>query len=111
MEIIQHLSDLVNRKRFSLILNGINVCDLSFDEFGKHTIGLTNVDDVHKFCRVALAVIDDLPTGESLVGGAAGEFEIARYTLIEVLTTERATRDRAFGHDLLPTLRFGRMSL
>ena len=41
-------------------MNGINVCDLSFDEFGKHTIGLTNIDDVHKFCRVALAVIDDL---------------------------------------------------
>jgi hypothetical protein len=69
MDITQHLSDLVNSKRFSLILNGINVCDLSFDEFGKHTIGLTNIDDVHKFCRVALAVIDDLPTGESLVEG------------------------------------------
>jgi hypothetical protein len=70
MEIIQQqLSGLVNRKRFSLILNGINVCDLSFDEFGRHTISLTNIDDVHKFCRVALAVIDDLPTGESLIEG------------------------------------------
>ena len=29
-------------KKFSLILNGVNVCDLSLDEFGKHTIGLTN---------------------------------------------------------------------
>jgi hypothetical protein len=67
MEIIQQPSDLVNSKRFSLILNGVNVCDLSFDEYGKHTIGLTNINDVHKFCRVALAVIDDLPTGESLV--------------------------------------------
>ena len=67
MEIFQQPSDLVNRKRFSLILNGVNVCDLSFDEYGKHTIGLTNINDVHKFCRVALAVIDDLPTGESLV--------------------------------------------
>jgi hypothetical protein len=70
MEIIQQQpSGLVNRKRFSLILNGINVCDLSFDEFGRHTISLTNIDDVHKFCRVALAVIDDLPTGESLIEG------------------------------------------
>ena len=69
MEIIQHLSEMVNRKSFSLILNGVNVCDLSFDEFGKHSIGLTDMDDVHKFCRVALAVIDDLPTGESLVEG------------------------------------------
>jgi hypothetical protein len=67
MEIIQQPSDLVNSKRFSLVLNGVNVCDLSFDEYGKHTIGLTNINDVHKFCRVALAVIDDLPTGESLV--------------------------------------------
>jgi hypothetical protein len=67
MEIIQQPSDLVNSKRFSLILNGVNVCDLSFDEYGKHTIGLTNINDVHKFCRVVLAVIDDLPTGESLV--------------------------------------------
>ena len=67
MEIIQQPSGLVNIKRFSLILNGVNVCDLSFDEHGKHTIGLTNINDVHKFCRVALAVIDDLPTGESLV--------------------------------------------
>jgi hypothetical protein len=67
MEIIQQPSDLVNSKRFSLILNGVNVCDLSFDEYGKHTIGLTNINEVHKFCRVALAVIDDLPTGESLV--------------------------------------------
>ena len=67
MEIIQQPSDLLNSKRFSLILNGVNVCDLSFDEYGKHTIGLTNINDVHKFCRVALAVIDDLPTGESLV--------------------------------------------
>ena len=67
MEIIQQPSDLVNSKRFSLILNGVNVCDLSFDEYGRHTIGLTNINDVHKFCRVALAVIDDLPTGESLV--------------------------------------------
>jgi hypothetical protein len=67
MDIIQHVSDLASQKRFSLILNGVNVCDLSFDEFGKHTIGLTDIDDVHKFCRVALGVIDDLPTGESLV--------------------------------------------
>jgi hypothetical protein len=67
MEIIQQPSDLLNSKRFSLILNGVNVCDLSFDEYGKHAIGLTNINDVHKFCRVALAVIDDLPTGESLV--------------------------------------------
>jgi hypothetical protein len=67
MEIMQHLSDLVKTKNFSLTLNGVNVCDLSFDKFGKHTIGLTHIDDVHKFCRVALAVIDDLPTGESLV--------------------------------------------
>jgi hypothetical protein len=67
MEIIQQPSDLVNSKRFSLILNGVNVCDLSFDEYGRHTIGLTNINEVHKFCRVALAVIDDLPTGESLV--------------------------------------------
>ena len=34
-----------------------------------HTIGLTNIDDVHKFCRVTLAVIDDLPTGENLIEG------------------------------------------
>jgi hypothetical protein len=67
MEIIQQPADLMNSKSFSLILNGVNVCDLSFDEYGKHTIGLTNINDVHKFCRVALAVIDDLPTGESLV--------------------------------------------
>ena len=67
MEIIQQPSDLANSKRFSLILNGVNVCDLSFDEYGKHTIGLTNINDVHKFCRVALAVIDDLPTGDGLV--------------------------------------------
>ena len=67
MEIIQQPADLMNSKRFSLILNGVNVCDLSLDEYGKHTIGLTNINDVHKFCRVALAVIDDLPTGESLV--------------------------------------------
>jgi len=67
MEIIKHPSDRVNTKTFSLILNGVNVCDLSFDEFGKHTIGLTALDDVHKFCRVALAVIYDLPTGEYLV--------------------------------------------
>jgi hypothetical protein len=67
MKIMQHLSDLVKTKNFSLTLNGVNVCDLSFDKFGKHTIGLTHIDDVHKFCRVALAVIDDLPTGESLV--------------------------------------------
>ena len=69
METFKHLSDLVSEKRFSLTLNGVKVCDLSFDEFGKHTIGLINIDDVHKFCRVTLAVIDDLPTGESLIDG------------------------------------------
>ena len=69
MEIIRHFSDRVIAKKFSLTLNGVNVCDLSLDEFGKHTIGLTNIDDVHKFCRVALAVIDDLPTGENLIEG------------------------------------------
>ena len=65
----RHFSDLVTTKQFSLILNGVNVCDLSLDEFGKHTIGLTKLDDVHKFCRIALAVIDDLPTGDSLIEG------------------------------------------
>jgi hypothetical protein len=50
-------------------LNGVSLCDLSFDESGKYTIGLTKIDDVHKFCRIALAVIDDLPTGESLIDG------------------------------------------
>jgi hypothetical protein len=49
--------------------NGVNVCDLSFDEFGKHAIGLINIDDVHKFCRVTLAVIDDLPTGVNIIDG------------------------------------------
>jgi hypothetical protein len=69
MEIIKHRSDLVVEKKFSLTLNGVNVCDLSFDELGKHAIGLVNIDEVHKFCRVTLAVIDDLPTGESIVDG------------------------------------------
>jgi hypothetical protein len=69
METFKHFSDLVTEKRFVLTLNGVKVCDLSFDEFGKHTIGLINIDDVHKFCRVTLAVIDDLPTGESLIDG------------------------------------------
>ena len=69
MEIIGHRSDIVAEKKFSLTLNGVNVCDLSFDEFGKHTIGLINIDDVHKFCRVTLAVIDDLPTGEAMIDG------------------------------------------
>ena len=69
MEIIGHRSDMVADKKFSLTLNGVNVCDLSFDEFGKHAIGLINIDDVHKFCRVTLAVIDDLPTGVDLIDG------------------------------------------
>ena len=69
MEITGHRSDLVAEKKFSLTLNGVNVCDLSFDEFGKHAIGLINIDDVHKFCRVTLAVIDDLPTGETMIDG------------------------------------------
>ena len=67
MEIIGHRSDMVAEKKFSLTLNGVNVCDLSFDEFGKHAIGLINIDDVHKFCRVTLAVIDDLPTGVNII--------------------------------------------
>jgi hypothetical protein len=67
MEIIQHRSEVTAEKKFSLTLNGVNVCDLSFDEFGKHAIGLVNIDDVHRFCRVTLAVIDDLPTGENII--------------------------------------------
>jgi hypothetical protein len=67
MEIIQHRSEVVAEKKFSLSLNGVNLCDLSFDEFGKHAIGLVNIDDVHRFCRVTLAVIDDLPTGENII--------------------------------------------
>ena len=67
MEINKQPSEMAADKKFSLILNGVNVCDLSFDQFGKHAIGLINIDDVHKFCRVTLGVIDDLPTGESLV--------------------------------------------
>jgi hypothetical protein len=67
MEIIKHPSNLVAEKKFSLTLNGVNLCDLSFDEFGKHAIGLVHIDDVHKFCRVTLAVIDDLPTGENII--------------------------------------------
>jgi hypothetical protein len=69
MEINKQPSDMVREKKFSLTLNGVNVCDLSFDQFGKHAIGLVNIDDVHKFCRVTLGVIDDLPTGESLIDG------------------------------------------
>lgn len=69
MGIIKQPSDMVGDKKFSLTLNGVNVCDLSFDQFGKHAIGLVNIDDVHKFCRITLAVIDDLPTGESFIDG------------------------------------------
>jgi hypothetical protein len=69
MKIIKHLSERLADKKFSLTLNGVNVCDLSFDAFGKHDIGLVNIDEVHKFCRVTLAVIDDLPTGESIIDG------------------------------------------
>ena len=69
MEIIGHRPDMVAEKKFSLTLNGVNVCDLSFDEFGKHAIGLISIDDVNKFCRVTLAVIDDLPTGETMIDG------------------------------------------
>jgi hypothetical protein len=69
METIKHSSDWVTEKKFSLTLNGVNVCDLSFDELGKHAIGLINIDEVHKFCRVTLAVIDDLPTGDSVIDG------------------------------------------
>jgi hypothetical protein len=45
------------------------VCDLSFDRWGKLAIELVKIDEVHKFCRVTLAVIDDLPTGESVIEG------------------------------------------
>jgi hypothetical protein len=69
MEIIKHLSDLVTEKKFRLTLNGVNVCDLSFDGYGKHAIGLIHIDDVHKFCRVTLGVIDDLPAGETIIDG------------------------------------------
>jgi hypothetical protein len=69
MEINKQPSDMMGDKKFSLTLNGVNVCDLSFDQFGKHAIGLVNIDDVHKFCRVTLGVIDDLPTGESFIDG------------------------------------------
>ena len=31
MEIIKHRAELVTDKKFSLTLNGVNVCDLSFD--------------------------------------------------------------------------------
>ena len=54
MEIIKQPSDRVADKKFSLTLNGINVCDLTFDQFRKHAIGLVNIDDVHKFCRVRI---------------------------------------------------------
>jgi hypothetical protein len=47
MEIVKHPSDLGTDKKFSLTLNGVNVCDLSFDEFGKHAIGLILIDEVH----------------------------------------------------------------
>jgi hypothetical protein len=67
MEIIEHLPDQVVENKFSLILNGVSVCDLSFDQWGKLAIGLINIDDLHRFCRVTLAVIDDLPTGESMI--------------------------------------------
>jgi hypothetical protein len=69
MEIIQHQPDQVVENKFRLMLNGVSVCDLSFDQWGKLAIGLTNIDDVHRFCRVTLAVIDDLPTGESMIEG------------------------------------------
>jgi hypothetical protein len=69
MKIIRQLPDKIAEKKFCLTLNGVNVCDLSFDERGKQAIGLINIDDVHKFCRVTLAVIDDLPTGESMIDG------------------------------------------
>ena len=69
MEIIKQPSDMGAEKKFSLTLNGVNVCDLSFDQFGKHAIGLVNIDDVHKFCRVTLGVIDDLPTGDTIIEG------------------------------------------
>ena len=69
MEITKRLSDRTAERKFRLILNEVNVCDLSFDEFGKYTIGLTQIDDVHKFCRLALSVIDDLPASESLIDG------------------------------------------
>jgi hypothetical protein len=69
MEIIKQPLDMAAEKKFSLTLNGVNVCDLSFDQFGKHAIGLVKIDDVHKFCRVTLGVIDDLPTGENIIDG------------------------------------------
>ena len=69
MEIFKQPSGMMAEKKFSLTLNGVNVCDLSFDRSGKHAIGLVNIDDVHKFCRVTLGVIDDLPTGESIIDG------------------------------------------
>jgi hypothetical protein len=69
MEIIQHQPDQMVENKFSLILNGVSVCDLSFDRWGKLAIGLVKIDEVHKFCRVTLAVIDDLPTGESVIEG------------------------------------------
>jgi hypothetical protein len=62
MEIVQHQPDQMVENRFSLILNGVSVCDLSFDRWGKLTIELVKIDEVHKFCRVTLAVIDDLPS-------------------------------------------------
>jgi hypothetical protein len=53
--------------KFSLLIEGQNVCDLSFDAAGKSRVSLSNLNDVHKFCRTMLSIIDGLPEGVKLV--------------------------------------------
>lgn len=56
-------------KIFRLRMDDRHVCDLSFDAVGKYTFGVTEVNEVHRFCRTVLALLDDLPVGESIIDG------------------------------------------
>lgn len=56
-------------KRFRLSIDGLHVCDLAFDDVGKYTFGVTDVNEVHRFCRTVLALLDDLPVGDTLLDG------------------------------------------
>lgn len=60
---------MVVNKIFRLRMDDRHVCDLAFDDARKYTFGVTEVNEVHRFCRTVLALLDDLPVGESIIDG------------------------------------------
>lgn len=57
----------LSNQKFVLSLDGRSICNLKFDDDGKHHIIMDSLEEVTTFCEIVAVLLSELPQGATCI--------------------------------------------